>query len=340
MCGIAVLRTHSLEMGEYIHFSRALITNESRGGDSVGVMVYPGTDSPVFLSHTFHAEATPVLASVVEKIQEKGLWGKPCILLGHTRLAATGSKKDFHPALAGKTKRWAIVHNGVVEHKKISPKENDTYGWAALLDSADTPHLDVNVEASSSAAFLLDRLTGTLYMGIVGTTPLYEVKLKTGGMLWSSVEYSSIPPKGKEVKANTFWKLEWGSKKPKPVDAFITVKKQSVLSSRYPYGRLYPSYRDYDYGEWDFRVKTPYFTEEDSELRVVDIYYYTGVNARYCDWCDKSLPSYNSGMSPVYPVRLLSDGTYVCQECWKTYMSSYVTGKANSERPFRMGRRR
>lgn len=175
MCGITTLVSKNLTIRQLSEYGDTLMEQEPRGGDSVGVYLF----TPQYQKNIYTLSSSPseVLKKLYMEIFNKNLLNSPIVLLGHTRACATGSNKDYHPAIS-KNKKVISIHNGVVSDDYGSYYHlNDTYHLVNVLDyevksKRDLRGLKERFYTSGSTIFNINLKNMTLDFLRVGYTPL------------------------------------------------------------------------------------------------------------------------------------------------------------------------
>lgn len=188
MCGITTLITKKLNLDDLKQFEEVFKRQELRGGDSAGV--YLGSLKTSMLFYNFGRNIKPSMDLLKKHLIDYEMEGHPLILLGHTRATATGTKKDFHPAMSI-DKKGVMVHNGVIyDSEGYYYHPNDTYHLVNLLrfegnTKKKKKGLKDRITTGGSTIFNLDIEDNYLEFSVMGHTPLHGRDLD-GGLLFCS----------------------------------------------------------------------------------------------------------------------------------------------------------
>ncbi len=254
MCGIATLISKRITKNEFFEFACSLVRNETRGGDSVGVAVNQG-DNKIRWYHSFKPTAEEAIAVLEKTIQ----FDKPAIILGHTRLTATGTHLDAHPAYSKERRVW-IVHNGVVESDMFNPRQNDTYAWADLIEEKDTVFLPELVRTIATAAFIFLLHKRQLYLTVYDK-PMFRKKTENGTLFSQVVSYS----REHKILRNGVWKeVDDGNYSVDTEDGSLTKLNQKIVTKRY-ISYLFSSSSSKERKDWNWKKYKIIYGIEDEE---------------------------------------------------------------------------
>jgi len=217
LCGITCLYTKNFTKKEKNIFLDVLKRNESRGGDSVGLYVYNYDTKKESLIYTLKKSSKPIASAlnrVFKKIQNDNI-----LLLAHTRLTATGTKNDYHPATYYNKKY--MVHNGVMDSMDFNPRNNDTYEAIKLFEEQGLkPKLRNKIHCNGSAWIIFDKQNESLNIGKIGYNPL-QILFKKNSIFIASVGLEKYNGRALINYENHFLKLDNENLKFSHVEAYV-----------------------------------------------------------------------------------------------------------------------
>jgi hypothetical protein len=182
VCGIIGLYTKKYSQEDRDILINTLRVNERRGGDSVGLFLYDFQSQYKNNIYTLGRSSKPIISSIHKSF--KKMEGREVILLGHTRLTATGSHKDYHPATFYSKKY--MVHNGVMTSKLFNGGINDTYEAIRIFEEDGiSSKLKDKIFCTGSAWLIFDTDREVLSVGKMGYNPL-EVLYKPNSVFMAS----------------------------------------------------------------------------------------------------------------------------------------------------------
>jgi len=197
LCGITTLITKKLNINDLKEFEEVFKRQELRGGDSSGI--YLGSLKSCMLFYNLSRSTKPSMDLLKKHLIDHNMEGEPLILMGHTRATATGTHKDFHPAISI-DKKGVMIHNGVIyDSEGYYYHENDTYHLVNLLrfegdSKKKKKSLKDRITTGGSTIFNLDVEKQYLEFSVMGHTPLKGRDLKDGMI------FCSTPPNKLEQK--------------------------------------------------------------------------------------------------------------------------------------------
>lgn len=209
MCGITTLITKGLNEQELKEFETVFQRQELRGGDSAGI--YLGSYKTSMLFYNFGRPTTPSMNLLKNHLKIHDMMGEPLILLGHTRATATGSTRDFHPAISI-DKQGVMIHNGVIyDSEGYYYHDNDTYHLVNLLrfegdSKRKKKALKQRITTGGSTIFNLDVESKYLEFCVMGHTPLEGRDLENGSMIFCSVPPNKLNKKYVTIR-DGFYKI-------------------------------------------------------------------------------------------------------------------------------------
>lgn len=186
MCGILSLYSESLKQHELNQLQSLFKINESRGGDSVGVFIYDFEKKDYIIYHDY-IQSSQKINRLLNKLffkKDNSIRNKRILIMGHTRLTATGTVKDAHPMIS-KNNQWVMIHNGVFDHKDFIVGVNDTQQTVDLV-GAQGLHKDLDLKCMGSAWVLFNLVDESIHIGKLGFNPM-ELKKLNNGFLLSSI---------------------------------------------------------------------------------------------------------------------------------------------------------
>lgn len=244
ICGITALYTKKFSKKEKNIFLDVLRKNESRGGDSVGLYIYDYDTKRDSLIYTLKRSSKPIARALNKAFNS--IRQHEIVILAHTRLTATGSTSDYHPATY--YKRKYMIHNGVMDSLEFDIKMNDTYSAIKLFEEQGLkPKLRDKITCNGSAWLIFDKENESLNIGKIGYNPL-QILFRKNSVFFSSIGLEKYNGRNLVNYQNHFLKLDTDNLKFIDVPEYVSENDYIYYSDSY-YRNLNDKFKNLDAGD-------------------------------------------------------------------------------------------